>query len=208
MPSGSEFPTDAEVYQWLGESQIDVFTRLSVFAPLACVIAPTQLTTADNGLTYTFATDSSLPTSFTDVYPIGVVKLYRTRNDIPDFPMIEGVEYLMEGNRIRMPDFVAFSGTAPYYQCLTLPTALDGTTAPTLKPVQARELMIDLASMAYFRAVSDTESSNLWEDRFNKDWSKWLGAIQAQYARSGSIAATHTSQLPARHRWYRGLRGY
>lgn len=201
QPSTSDLCTDAQCYLWLGEGQIDVFTRLAVFAPLAVRIAPTQMATSDGGYTYTFGTDSALPTSYTDLYPIGSVEIFRTRNDIPDWPMIEGVDYLMEGNQIRMPGNAPYSGTAPYYQSLALPASLDGSTAPTLKPVQARELIVDAAAVRYAKAVR--EDLDIHEARYEADWARWLSALQTQYARPGSVAASHPNASPSRWRWGR-----
>lgn len=159
------------------------------------------MTTGDSGYTYTFGTDSALPTSYTDLYPVGAVKIFRTRNDNPDWPMVEGVDFIMEGNRIRMPDFSPFSGTAPYYTSLALPALLDGSTVPTLKPVQARELIVDAAAVRYAEATRI--DLDIHEARYEKDWQRWLPAIQAQYARPGSIAASHPNATPGRWKWYR-----
>jgi hypothetical protein len=43
---------------------------------------------------------------------------------------------------------------------------------------------------------------DIHEARLEKDWNRWLPVIQAQYARSGSVAATHPNATPARTRWY------
>lgn len=204
QPDTTGLCTDAQCYLWLGQGQMDVFTRLAVYAPDSNRIAPTQMTTSDSGYTYTFGTDSSLPTNYTDLYPVGKVAIYRVKADIPDWPMVEGVDYLMEGNRIRMPDNQPFSGTAPYYQSLTLPASLDGTTAPTLKPVQARELIVDAAAVLYAKATGEDVEKH--EATYEKDWAKWIPALQAQYARPGSLSASHPSAMPGRYRWRRPYR--
>lgn len=201
QPNAVGLCTDAQLYLWLGQGQMDIHARLAVYAPNANIIAPTQMSTADSGYTYTFGTDSALPTNYQDLFPVGNVAIYRTRNDVPDWPMVEGVDYLMEGNRIRMPDYSPFSGPAPYYRSLTLPTTLDGSTAPVLKPVQARELIVDAAAVRYAEATR--EDMDVHGPRLEADWAKWLPVLQAQYARVGSVAATHPNATPGRWKWYR-----
>jgi hypothetical protein len=198
--SAVDFPLDADCYAWLAEAQMEIFQWLAVYAPKACIIAPAQLVTADAGYTYTFGTDAALPTSYTDLYPIGQVQIYRALADIPDWPMKEGVEYLMEGHRIRMPDNRPFSGPAPYYQCLTLPDTLDGSVAPVLRPVQARQLLIDGASVKYQQAVGgDIDGAG---SRYERSKTNWLAALQLQYANAGSVSATHPQAAPGRTKWY------
>ena len=268
QPSTSDVSTDAQCYSWLGQGQIDLFTRLAIFAPKACIITPRQVTTpaartvastTTNGSTtvgssalfllndigaaisgtgipagalitgvnstssiiisvaatvtgsptLTLTPESAYPYTFTfgtdadgnDLYPVGAVALYRVRNDIPDAPMVEGVEYQMEGNHIRMPDYAAFSGTAPYFQCMVLPLTLSATVSPTLLPVQARELIVDSAAVRYAQEIEGQDPS-IFEARFEKSWSRYITAIQLQYARSGSVAASHPTYAPTRGRWY------
>ena len=199
-PTGSDFPTDAQAYQFLGEAQIAIFTRLAVYAPKACIIPLTQMTLASDSKSATFGTDSALPTAYTDLYPIGNLRIYRQKADAPDTPMVEGVEYRMAGNRIDFPSDSPFSGPAPYYESLLLPDTLDGSSAPSLKPVQARQLIVDVAAVRFSEDIS-ADASDL-KARYEEHWNEWIGVLQTQYAQVGSIAATHPNAGPGRGRWY------
>jgi hypothetical protein len=196
-PAGSDFPTDADCYVYLAEGQMEIFTWLAVYCPKACIIAPTQMTLSADSKTATFGTDSALPSNYTDLYPVGAVRLYRQVGDIPSTPMADGVEYLMEGNRIRQIDGSTFS-SAPWYQCLTLPTTLASSTPqPTLKPVQARTLIVSAAALHLSDDIgADTEGL---ATRYAQQKQDWIGALQTQYAEVGAIAATHPNG--ARNRW-------
>lgn len=268
QPSTSDVVTDAIGYEWLGQGQIDILTRLSLFAPLsnrgpvqqmtlraartvACGTTTGDQTVTSSALfllsdigsaitgsgiptgstiiavnstssieisaaatataspTLTLTPDSLYPYTYTfgqdadgnALYPFGEVQLYLNLNDIPDWPMIEGVEYLMEGNVIRAPNNAPLT-SAPYFQCLALPSTLSATQSPVLKPVQARELIVDAAAMRYAEAMGYDMAK--YEARLEKDWARWIGPIQAQYARPGSIAASHPGANPARWNWMRG----
>lgn len=202
QPSTSDFPTDAEAYEYLGQGQIDIYTRLSTYCPAAIRSAPAQMTTADSGYTYTFGTDADGNNKF----PIGQIRIFRTRPDNPDTEMIPVVEFLLEGNTIRMPDFTPFTGAAPYYYGVVLPLTLTSGTAPTLIPVQAREMIIDAASVRYALDADDGKVSD-YSQKLEQSWNRWIGTIQSQYASAGAIAASHPGALPARFNFYGMGRG-
>lgn len=272
QPSTTDYPLDADCYAWLGEAQIEVFSRLAVFAPnavrqpprqmlqpvartvasgttsggttvtssalftLADVDAgiagtgipagatitgvvstssvtisapatatgsPTLTLTPDPGFIFTFGTDADGNT----LYPVGALTLYQTLTDIPDWPLYEGVDFTMEGNRIRAMDGVPWPfGSAPYYQSFILPLTLSATVAPVLRPVQARCLIVDAAAVRYAEDTSTDRAT--FEARYEKHWSQMLPMIQAQYAAPFRAAATHPNALPGRARFGAGFRRF
>ncbi len=207
-PTTADFPATADLYAWLGQGQIDVFQRLAMAVPDAVIGAPTQMTTADSGQTYTFGTDSAAPTNYTAIYPVGHISIYGKLSDIPDNAWVEGVDYAMEGDRIRrLPADQPYTGAAPYYQGIALPLVLDGSTPPTLEPVAARELIVDAAAIRYAEAVPKDPTAYL--ARLERHWDTWVGALQTQYARRGAVAATNPSSGGPRRRYMgAGRSGY
>lgn len=269
QPSTADFPQTSDIYAWLGEAQIEVFTRLAVYAPNAVRIPPRQmiqpaartvactlssnttvassalflLNDVDSAITGTGIPAGTVVTGFNstssiivsqaatltgaemltltpdpayvltfgtdadgnNLYPVGAVQLWQTLNDQPDWPLQEGVDFICEGNKIRMADNTPWPyPTMPYYQCLVLPLTLSATVSPTLRPVQARQLIVDLACQKY---GEDTGDGAMYEKRFEKHWNDWIGAIQTQYAAPFRAAATNPQALPGRQRFGYGY-GY
>lgn len=202
-PTTADFPATADLYAWLAQGQIDVFQRLAMAVPDAVIGAPTQMTTADSGQTYTFGTDSAAPTNYTAIFPVGHVRIFGVLSDLPDNAWVEGVDYAMEGDRIRrLPADQPYTGAAPYYQGIALPLTLDGSVAPTLEPVAARELIVDFAAIRYAEAVPKDPQPYL--DRSERHWQTWIGALQTQYARRGAVAATNPWSGGPRRRYVGG----
>lgn len=203
QPSGTVFPADADLYVLLGEAQIKVMLDFDRIVPRANIGVPTLMTTADAGYTYTFGTDGD----GNALFPLGAVMVYRQQTDVPDFPMVEGVDYLMEGDKIRFPNNRPYSGsTAPYWQGVTMPLKLDGSTAPVLKPIQARMLLVYEAAVRYQTMVGGDTTG--FSNKYDTAFLQIVGALQKQYARQASIAATNPAAGPARARWWRWPRTY
>lgn len=173
-------------------------------------IVLSQAATASGSVTLTLTPEPNYPYTYTFgsdadgnlLYPVGGVQLYRVAGDLPDWPMIPGVEYLMEGAIVRAPGNAAFPGGTPYFQGLVLPLTLSATASPALLPVQARELIVWAAAVEYAGDVGKDATPH--QERFDAAWDRWIGAIQAQYAESGAIAATHPTARPPRWNYYGG----
>lgn len=273
QPSTTDFPLDADCYAWLGEAQIEVFSRLAVYAPNAIRQPPRQLTqpaartvasvvttsgsaaitstagftladidsaisgtgipsgayitgvtstsaatmstpaTANGTITATFTPDPAYIFTFgtdadgNNLYPVGAVALYQALQDIPDWPLYEGVDFQMEGNKVRAMDGAPWPfSSPPYFQGLLLPLTLSATVAPTLRPVQARCLIVDAAAVRY--AEDTSTDAGIFERRYEKHWNQMLPMIQTQYAAPFRAAATHPNAMPGRSRFGIGVRRF
>ena len=276
QPSTTDFPLDADCYAWLGEAQIEVFSRLAVYAPNAIRQPPRQLTqpaartvascvttiglttipnnfagtyklsdidsaisgagvpagayitsvssdgasitisapaTASATITATFTPDPAYIFTFgtdadgNNLYPVGAVALYQALRDIPDWPLYEGVDFQMEGNKVRAMDGAPWPfSSPPYFQGLLLPLTLSATVAPTLRPVQARCLIVDAAAVRY--AEDTSTDAGIFERRYEKHWNQMLPMIQTQYAAPFRAAATHPNAMPGRSRFGIGVRRF
>ena len=177
---------------------MDLYVLLATYCPNALISVPTQMVTADLGYTYTFGTDAD----GNNLYPVGSVSIFRSLGDIPSWAMVEGVEFEMEGNLIRFPDNRPFSGPAPYFHGTLLPLTLTAATAPTLKPIQARSMIISCGAIRYAEDLGNAKQLANFQTRFQSEWTRWIAVLQTQYARIGAIAATNPNAAPGRSKWY------
>jgi hypothetical protein len=135
-PSTDEALPDTDLYSFLGTAQEHVMGTLASICPEPMYGALTLLTTADSGATFTFGTDADTA----NIQAYGHYELYPTLASFPDSPLIEGVDFIWEGAKIRVPN--ARTIDTPYCRWVTPPHLLDGSTAPVLKPEYARILIV------------------------------------------------------------------
>ena len=181
-------------------------TSAAVLSAAATASASVTVTvTPDPLYTYTFIFGLDADGNY--LYPVGGVTLYAQLNEIPDRPMFEGVDYLMEGERIRIPDNAPYNGgtTPPYYQGTVLPLTLSATVSPVLRPVQARELIVDAAAILY--AQANGVDASPYTTMYNDHWDKWMTVLQMQYHNPGRLASTNPWAGAPRNRFY-GASGY
>lgn len=178
-------------------------SSITISAPATASGSPTLTITPDPGFMFTFGVDAD----GNNLYPVGAVQLFNTATDNPDWPLYEGVDFIMEGNKVRAMDGAAwpFSGP-PYFQSLVLPLTLSATVAPVLRPVQCRRLIVDAACVRYCEDTS-TDAA-IFERRYEKHWMQDLAMIQTQYAAPFRAAATHPNAMPGRTRFGAGIIRY
>lgn len=179
--------TDATKYQRLSEAQNTVVGWIAATAPqslypkVAYGSIPT-LTTTDNQI-FTFGTDGSGYAKF----PMGQTGIYPNLQSIPDYPWREGVDYITEGNQIRIPNNNTYSGTL-YVYGIFQPDDINGTDQPALIPEASRELIVIEAvrvfSQEWLRnaALAD-EMNNEWERR----WPVWCQVWKTQFRSGGAL---------------------
>lgn len=201
-PTTTEFPATADWYAWLTEAENRVKTDIAPVCPEALYGAPTAMTTGDGGLTYTFAQDADS----NYITPIGHVEIYRQRSDMPFYPMRAGVMFMMEGWRIRMPFNTAqtFPDGGPWARYITPTLKIDGSTAPTILPVEMRQLLVDDAVKRYYKAggVRDWTPA---EDDYQTHLKNWVTTLQTEFRGVGAIDATRRYQ---RRPFWRYGQGY
>ena len=183
-PSSDEALTTAVKYQALGDAQRRVVTLIAFHVPEMMYGAPTLLSTADSGATYTFGTD---------VTPIGHIELRESPTGAMIPPASEWDNttqgYLFEAEKIRWPgQRTRTFANGPYCRFVTMPGVLDGSTAPTLKPVWARELLVyDAASRCATIVGMDPAP---YDGMFNARWPEILSAMQTAHHGTGALANT------------------
>lgn len=180
VPSSVTFPTAANWYTWMTDAQVAIKSDLAVEMPAAMMNAPTLMSSADSGATYTFGTDAGS----NPIYPIGRVDIYRSLSDVPDNPMTPGVDYLMEGYRIRAPRNGTMS--APYGRWVTPAYKIDASTEPTL-PLHARPLIVYLAC-AYYASSGGQQDPSPYLALYNFHREQVVTTFKKQFGNQGSAA--------------------
>lgn len=139
--------SDATAYAVLTEAQQELYQYAVTRAPAAFIGAPTALTPSSDRKTWTFGADAD----GADVWPMGQATIYPSLASYPDYPWIEGLDYLLEGDLIRIPNDRSWSGTL-YASFSGTPNVLSASAAPTL-PKPLRPAMIALAKAKFAEQV-------------------------------------------------------
>lgn len=200
-PSTDESLTDAQWYTFLGHAQQRVVGLLAFHAPESNYGAPTLLSTADSGATYTFGSDAA---TGGNISPIGHIEIRASPTGSMIPPASEWdtttLAYLFESDKIRFPGQKSRTfADGPYARFVTMPGLLNATNAPTLKPIFARELCIyDACERAAVRIGADPTP---YGQMFDARWPELLQAILSAFHGAGGIAVQGGSNAL----WWRGL---
>lgn len=187
-PSTDEAVTDAQWYVALTEAQARVYEMLAFAHPEAVLSAPTKLTTSDSGLSYTFGTDSGLPTNYQNISGEGHIILLASKTG-PELQPGSDLDnstdtFVFEDGVIRWPGgrTRTFSD-GPYCRFVTPPGVIDGSTAPTLKPVHLRKILpYDACKTMAMRLGEDPSP---WEALFQAEWKEQLLALKSRFYGQG-----------------------
>jgi hypothetical protein len=180
--------TDPMWYDWLTQSQEEVYGDLFTRFPDFGYSAPQALVTADGGLTYTFGVDSSGD----PIWPWGHVELYWTLQSIPDSPMEPGVDFLFEGGRIRFPGgrSRSFGAGGPWARFVADPAvAIDATHPPLLMPKSTRILLLDKTLERFAARPGSGLNPKTFSDRYANHLIKAWEKYATMYNMAGSQAA-------------------
>lgn len=149
--------TDAHWFALLTEAQNRVVGLIAVHCPEAMYGAPTLMSTADSGATYTFGTD----TDGAYIAPVGHIEIRESKTGamIPPTSAWDNSTqaYIYESDKIRWPGQKTRTfADGPYARFITPPNVLSASAAPTLKPLYARELLVyDACERAAVRIGTD-----------------------------------------------------
>lgn len=175
--TSAEFPQAADIYAFLTEGENRVKADIAARFPALLLCNPTALATTDS-ISYTFGTDAD----GNNVVPLGHVIVYAQPSDVPHYPLMTGAEFVWQGDRIRMPDNAprTFPTGGPVAQWVAPTLLIDASNAPTLKPVQARTLVVYDAAVRYANAIKSDADATRYENLYNREWEIWLPAFQTQ----------------------------
>lgn len=169
--------TDTLKYLNLSDAQDQVVTEIASLAPKALFNAPTQMATADGGLTFTFGTDgNSYP-----IVPIAA-RIYPNLLAVPSYPWNPGADYLDEGATIRMPNNNPYTGAVPYWQGIVPPTQISATVQPVLQPPAAR-ILICIRAVQFFaeEAIKNGALADQMQIRWDREFPKQMTVLRKHF---------------------------
>jgi hypothetical protein len=197
-PASGDSLSDANKYLRLTRAQDVVQEDLAARIPepyyshAAYGSTPTMTAVTGNQV-FTFGTDLNSDPSF----PIGKVNIYPSLSSIPDMPWREGVDFLWEGNQIRIPNNGTYAGTL-YWRGIAPLLAIDGTNQPTLTPPPMRILIVYEAVRAYAaEGNKNPELAAQMAQEYGLAFARWcltLKTAQVNRSASGPITGLRLAQ--------------
>ena len=167
---------DPVKYLALADAQDAVITKISGIVGRAMYGAPTLMTTADSGLTWTFGTDGN-------GYPLVplAAHVYLSLSAIPSYPWNPGQDYLDEGSTIRMPNNTPYTGTL-YWQGITPPQQISASVQPILNPPAARILICIKAVQTFAEeAIRNPSLVDEMQMRWDREFPEQMTAIRKHF---------------------------
>lgn len=161
-PTSDQSVTTAQWYSLLSDGQAYWTKQIAIHAPQELITAPTAMTAGSGNLTYTFP--SSVRPLYVLVYTSATGDFLRPGSwDDPQ------ADYVWEGSQIRMTRGAArvFPSTVPYARYVAPATVMDGSTAPTLLPTDARILCVYYAAAEWARRGLKREA-RAFEEKMNE----------------------------------------
>lgn len=182
--------TDDVWYDLLTEAQDQVMGQLASIVPEPMYEPLTALVTTDSGASFTFGTDYDAD----DIHAFGHYELYPTLNSFPDSPLIEGQDFIWEGDKIRIPNGRTID--TPYGRYVIPPHKISDTNQPVLKPKFARVLIVD-------RACALAAEQRLKQDPspYEKSYAQNLGRILLEIKTSAYGQGGRASNMVIRPWW-------
>lgn len=185
----------------LTESQNRVVALMSGVAPMSLYpqvaygSIPT-LTTTDNQV-YTFGTD---PDGYAK-FPLGKGGIYQSLNDIPDWPLVPNVDYMVQGQSIRALNNQTLPATL-YWYGMSQPSDITGISQPALMPEASRELIvIDAVRQFAQEWARNPDLESRMEREWDRAWPVWCLAWKTQFAQGGAIQSWSGMQLALAGQW-------
>lgn len=187
-PASGDSITDANKYVRLSNAQESVIADAAsrvpqAFYSKAAYGSTPTLTTSDNQV-FTFGTDvNSNP-----LFPIGKFRIFQNLQSIPDYPWVEGVDYLVEGSQIRIPNNQTWGGTL-YWRGIAPVLDITATNQPSVTPVWARILIVYEAVRRYAEeGKRDLPLADRMLMNYQRDFARWCLVLKTQASSGGGFA--------------------
>lgn len=172
VQDANELDTETDICPALSRAQSTVFQLIAQRYPKALYGPPTALIRSSDGKTFSFGTDQN----GNPIVPLGYVQIAPTlRAFIGDRLFVgwqEDLDFLDEGDHIRIPGDRTYSGTL-YSRFVPTPPAISvaNATDPILNPADARELIViqgvkDWAGEGNQRPDIADRMEKKWADKF------------------------------------------
>mgnify|MGYP001569442908 CR=1 FL=1 len=192
-PTTDEAISDANWYTFLSDAQDRVYDMMAAHCPEPLYSAPTKLTTADSGATYSFGTDVDTA----QIFAYGHVELRASktgRQILPGNDWDDTTErFIIDSEKLRWPgQRTRTFDDGPYARFIAPPGVISGSVAPTLQPKNARRLLVfDACSRAAEQRLKQDPSP--YSSAFDRAWVETLFALKTRYYGEGLRAMSDGS---------------
>jgi len=197
-PTSDESYTDAQLYMLLSDAQVQVVNEIAAKFPRSLMAAPTLMTSADNGQTFTVST---LDDDGDAVHPFGHAEVYARANGREVYGSTYGGregDVVFEGSKIRIPG--ARRGTftsGPYIRYVAPCPVISASSAPVLQPKDARILIVYRA-LVLAQSRGGLRTTEWAEELYKKAWQGdpkagdvgFQGRYATQYAQQNTPSMT------------------
>lgn len=144
IENASELDDDVDIYPLLADGQEEVFRLIAARFPPGLYSAPEAMVASDDRKTFKYAQVNGQ-----DVMMMGWVQISpRLSSFVGDEFFAgwrEGIDYMDEGTRIRIPGGRTFSGTL-YARGIPRPPRITSSQGPSIRPIEATVLTINRAA--------------------------------------------------------------
>lgn len=187
-PQSGDSMADADKYERLSEGQNRVVQDMLARVPNSLYPHATNLptmTSVANGNIWTFGTD---PQGFA-IAPMGKARIFENPQAFPDFPWIEGLDYVNEGTQIRLTNGRTWAGTL-YWYGITPPADITASVQPELFPAAFRDLIVYQAVQAYAEeGLRNSDLADRMARKYAERFPEACLAWKTQFSSGGALGS-------------------
>lgn len=123
------------------------------------------------------------------IMPMGKALIFPSLASWPNFPWIEGLDYISEGTQIRLPNNRTWSGPL-YWYGVPQPNNISASVEPALFPEGSRELIVFRAvAMFCDEGFADEKLAAKMEGRYQQAFTRWCLAWKTQFSDGGAMGS-------------------
>lgn len=188
-PASGDTMSDADKYRRLSDAQTVVLSDAAARVPRAfyskAAYGSTPTLTTSDQQVFTFGTD----VNGNPLFPIGKFRIFENLAAIPDYPWVEGIDYLWEGTQIRIPNNNTYGGTL-YWRGIAPALDITSTNQPSIIPVNFRILIVYEAVRRYAEEGSrDVPLANRMQANYDATFAKYCLTLKTAYSNGGALGS-------------------
>lgn len=189
-PASGDSISDADKYVRLSDAQNvvinDAASRIpkAFYSHAAYGSLPTMTTTDQQ--VFTFGTDLNGDPMF----PIGKVRIFQSLSAYPDFPLLEGVDYIWEGSQIRMPNNTTYGGTL-WWRGIAPVINITASNQPSVQPPNFRMLIVFEAARRYAQegGTRNAELEASMRADYDRMFAQYCLVLRTAYSNGGALGS-------------------
>lgn len=188
-PATGDSISDADKYQRLTDAQNAVLEDAAARVPRAFYshadYANTPTLTTTDQQVFTFGTD----VNGDPLFPIGKFRIFENLSAIPDYPWIEGIDYLWEGSQIRIPNNQTYNGTL-YWRGIAPVADITASNQPSIVPPPFRILIVyEAVRRLSEEGKRDTELADRMQANYDREFARYCLTLKTAYSNGGAVGS-------------------